>query len=361
MVVFGFLDSQALFSYSSNIRLDGYIYTVQSIRKAYNLLKPDGILSISFNVGKTWLGDKLKAMVLNATGRQPLVYTSGSQYVICVSRNAGPASTPAEIGPFKLDNTPIPAIDLPTDDWPYLYLSHRTIPPDYLIIIGSLMALSIAMVVSLRRIDSTFLHGSTVVAEEGHFFFLGAAFLLLETKSIGDCSLYFGTTWFVTMVVVTGVLLMVFAANLLAMRLPRTSNWMYLPLLLSLAGLYAMPRDQILGLPIIARLLWSIFIVPLPIFFAGLIFSTTFRSASEPATILGANLIGATVGGFFEYAGMALGTRSLGLFVIAAYLASFVCLKISGKIARHSALSASGGVMLSISPPSADPSKSIRK
>ncbi len=48
MLIFGLLDSQALFSYSNNIRLDGYIYTVQSIRKAYSLLKPDGMLCISF-------------------------------------------------------------------------------------------------------------------------------------------------------------------------------------------------------------------------------------------------------------------------------------------------------------------------
>ncbi len=35
MIIFGWLDSQALFSSMSNLRLDGFIYTVQSMRAAY--------------------------------------------------------------------------------------------------------------------------------------------------------------------------------------------------------------------------------------------------------------------------------------------------------------------------------------
>jgi hypothetical protein len=150
-------------------------------------------------------------------------------------------------------------------------------------------------------------------------------FLLLETKSIGDCSLYFGTTWVVTMIVVTGVLLMVLAANLIAMRMRRAPLTLYIPLLASLVVLYLMPRDQILGLPWIARLAWALFCVPLPIFFAGLIFSVTFRDAVDPATLLAANLIGATLGGFCEYLGMAFGVHALLLIVMGAYLGSLLC------------------------------------
>jgi len=35
LVAFGYLDSQALFSSMSNLRLDGYVYTVESIRAAF--------------------------------------------------------------------------------------------------------------------------------------------------------------------------------------------------------------------------------------------------------------------------------------------------------------------------------------
>ncbi len=65
--------------------------------------------------------------------------------------------------------------------------------------------------------------------------------------------------------------------------------------------------------------------MPLPIFFAGLIFSTTFRDGGDPATLLAANLIGATIGGFLEYLAMAVGTHDLMIIVAAAYIGSLLC------------------------------------
>ncbi len=44
VVVFGFLDSQALFSTMNNVRLDGYVYTVESMRSAFGLLNEHGML-----------------------------------------------------------------------------------------------------------------------------------------------------------------------------------------------------------------------------------------------------------------------------------------------------------------------------
>jgi hypothetical protein len=66
--------------------------------------------------------------------------------------------------------------------------------------------------------------------------------------------------------------------------------------------------------------------VPLPVFFAGLIFSTGFRDSANPATLFGANLIGAMVGGFAEYLGMAVGSQQLSYLVIAAYAGSLLCI-----------------------------------
>jgi hypothetical protein len=157
---------------------------------------------------------------------------------------------------------------------------------------------------------------------DGHFLFLGLGFLLLETKSISDCSLYFGTTWFVTLVVVTGVLLMVLAANIVAMRMSRFRMWLYIPLIATLLLLYFVKRDVILALSFNERLLWSLLVVPLPIFFAGLIFSTTFRQGLNPSSFFGANLIGAMIGGFSEYLSMIMGNQNLMFIIIAAYLVS---------------------------------------
>jgi len=317
MVVFGFLDSQTLFSSMSNIRLDGYIYTVESMRSAFRLLNDNGVLSISFMAGREWLARKLVHMVELATNQIPAVYENQGQVVICAFRGQH-ADPPPQYGRFV--RTAFPAGDdlsdavAPTDDWPFLYLSGKTIPADYLIVIGILLATAIPVVFMLR--------GRGFGMDDGHFLFLGLGFLLLETKSISDCSLYFGTTWFVTMVVVAGVLLMVLAANMLAMRMSHFRTWLYAPLIATLLLLYFVKRNAILALNFDGRLLWSLLVVPLPIFFAGLIFSTTFRQTSNPSSFFGANLIGAMIGGFSEYLSMIIGNRNLMFLVIGAYLVS---------------------------------------
>jgi hypothetical protein len=321
LVVFGFLDSQALFSSMSNVRLDGYVYTVESLRTAYGLLNEQGLLALSFSLGADWLGPKLFQMVTAATGREPAMYLSRQQMILVVPKQPA-LKLPLAVGPFtRTLFVEAPKAELATDDWPFLYLRGKLIPPDYLIAIGSLLTFSVAALVFLRR--------GAFGREDLHFGFLGAAFLLLETKSITDCTLLFGTTWLVTLVVVAGVLLMVLGSNLVAARLPRFSFGWFAPLIGALVLLYFVPREQILGLAFGARLLWVLLIVPLPVFFAGIIFSTTFREARNPAAAFGANLIGAMLGGFCEYLGMATGGHRLSLLVFALYLGSWLILRMA--------------------------------
>ena len=158
---------------------------------------------------------------------------------------------------------------------------------DYRATIGILLLISLLFTFLSRNKDRG--------AIDLHFFFLGAGFLLLETKSITALSLYFGTTWFVSMVVIVGVLLMVFLANMVAARLGRVSLLLYLPFLASIVFLYVFPAQTVLAWPFVGRLLYSITIIPLPIFFAGLIFSTTFRESKHPDLAFGSNLLGAMV------------------------------------------------------------------
>ncbi|MCZ6602345.1 MAG: spermidine synthase, partial [Planctomycetota bacterium] len=183
--------------------------------------------------------------------------------------------------------------------------------------IGTLLVLSVVAVRGLMPRGAGF--------AEVHFFFMGVGFLLLQTRSISTCSLYFGATWMVTTVIIIGVLLMVLLANYVVLHHLRSfSRRLYIPLLISLAVVYLIPTNLILSLPLVGRVAWSMLGVPLPIFFAGLIFSTTFRSSPNPSAAFGANLIGATIGGFLEYLGMAIGHQALGLIVMGAYVASFI-------------------------------------
>jgi hypothetical protein len=349
MVVFGHLDSQALFSHMASIRLDGFTYTVESMRTAYGLLNDDGVLVISFAVGPEWLARKVVEMVREGTGKEPITYMDipeetgkesttypvvpkergreptrfmrGGHVVVCASK--GQLENVRErIGGFVRvrlagNSAGEHGFDAPTDDWPYLYLRTKGVPRDYLVVIAVLLGLSALVLLPLR--------GLRWKASDGHFFFLGMGFLLLETKSISDCSLYFGATWVVTTLVVAGVLLMVLGANWMAMGLKRFSLSLYAPLFAVLATLYLVPHDWVLSLPLAARLAWVLLAVPFPIFFAGLIFSTTFRDVGDPSGLLGTNLLGAMAGGFCEYLGMAVGNQNLTLIVILAYAASLVC------------------------------------
>jgi hypothetical protein len=138
----------------------------------------------------------------------------------------------------------------------------------------------------------------------------------------------------VTLVVVAGVLLMVIAANLLAEHLKGYSLWMYAPLLAVLLLLLAVPREHILDYGFTGRMLWTLLVVPLPILFAGIIFSTTFREATSPSAVFGANLIGAMLGGFCEYLGMAVGNHSLSILVMISYLGSMLVLATARRLGR---------------------------
>jgi hypothetical protein len=313
LVIFGYLDSQALFSSMSSIRLDGFTYTVESIRTAYALLNDDGMLSISFAAGKLWLMQKLIRMVTEGTGRTPICYVSGVHILLCVPKGKH-TPPPDRYGAYSRRMPGWTDVDPPTDDWPYLYLAARAIPTDYVVVIVSLVVGSLLTLICIR--------GRGFASNDAHFLSLGFGFMLLQTTSIAHCSLYFGSTWFVTMLVVAGVLLMVLAANLVSLRMARFSFWLYLPLLAALLALYAVPSEWILSQTFLARILWTLLAVPLPIFFAGLIFSTTFRSATVPSALFGANLLGATLGGFSEYLSMAIGNHKLMVLVIVAYMAS---------------------------------------
>src|SRR6185295_12972202 len=134
-------------------------------RAAFGLLNANGMLTLSFGITQPWMPLKLYYMVKEATGHTPLIYTSLGQIVLCVSLGELP-SPPSAIGNFQRALVSGKQhIDVPTDDWPFLYLSEKTIPADYLIVIGSLLALSLFAVCVLR--------GRSFRRNDAHFALLG--------------------------------------------------------------------------------------------------------------------------------------------------------------------------------------------
>jgi hypothetical protein len=154
---------------------------------------------------------------------------------------------------------------------------------------------------------------------------MGAAFMLLETKSVVQFALLFGTTWFVNALVFTGVLLAVFAAVEVSRHIVvRRPGVLYLALLAALAVAWAVPPDLLLSLSVFPRLVTAVLIAFTPIFLANMVFAQRFRDVGDSTSAFGANLLGAMVGGVLEYASLALGYQSLIIMVAVFYGLAFL-------------------------------------
>jgi hypothetical protein len=151
-------------------------------------------------------------------------------------------------------------------------------------------------------------------------FFMGAAFLLLETKNVVQFALLFGTTWAVNAAVFAGVLLSVLAAIEVARRVTiRRPILLYAALLAALAAAWLIPQDALLDLSLVPRFLAGVTIAFAPIFIANLLFAVRFKGAGSSTVAFGANLLGAMVGGALEYLALIFGFNTLLVVVALLY------------------------------------------
>jgi hypothetical protein len=205
-----------------------------------------------------------------------------------------------------------------TDNHPFPYLATNSIPSFYLVVLGFVLAASLLIV---RAVGSPF--GG--MARYLDLAFMGAAFLLLETKNIVQFALLFGTTWLVNSLVFAGVLLSVLAAVEVArhVHLPRPMV-LYAVLLASLALAWLVPQESLLGLPATARLLAASAIAFGPIFLANLVFAQRFMDVASSTAAFATNLLGAMAGGVLEYLALISGYRFLLIVVAVLYGCAFV-------------------------------------
>ncbi len=143
-------------------------------------------------------------------------------------------------------------------------------------------------------------------------FFLGAGFMLLETKGVVHMALLFGSTWVVGSIVFFAILSMILLSNLFVMAVRPKRLWpYYLVLLASLLINLLVPMDTYLALPGISKIVVSCLVVYLPVFFAGVIFATLFRSSTQPEVDFGSNVGGIILGGLTEYLSLIFGFNAL--------------------------------------------------
>jgi len=208
--------------------------------------------------------------------------------------------------PLTSAGAPPPA----TDDWPYVYHRGRTIPRTYLtvcVILAAIAFLATRGAFKPRR------------ASTWSFLLLGAGFLLLETQMISRLALYFGSTWLVNCVALSAILFVLMLANLSVRRRPgRRLAASYASLVASLLAIYLLPWDSWReDVRVLGTLLAAAYGVPL--YFAGVIFTETFRRAKDKPGALGSNILGSVAGGLAQNLSFVLGLKALLLPAAAAY------------------------------------------
>jgi len=321
MIVYGLLDSHTLLSHNSSVRLDSFVYTVEAFREARERLTDDGLISLSFCVISPELGRKIYLMLEEAFGgRAPTCVRADydGSVIFLQGRGGGPevpgrllaAAGFTDVTSKYADASIRTAVS--TDDWPFFYMPRRVYPASYL----GMGALVIALTVVLVR---SFLGGGLGF---GHsvFFFMGAGFMLVETKAITEMGLTFGNTWHVIGFVISALLTMAFFANcFVAWRRPRSAAIPFALLVVSLAAGVAVARaggfpSTLWGKVATAALLTS------PMFFSGLVFSTLLQRAENISGAMAANLVGSMLGGLLEYNSMYFGFQFLYLLGIGLYV-----------------------------------------
>ena len=174
-------------------------------------------------------------------------------------------------------------------------------------------------------------------------FFMGAAFLLLETKSVVQFALLFGTTWFVNALVFAGILVTVLLAIEVERRVRIGRPGLLFGLLflgLLLAGI--VPAEALLSMAVVPRFVVATALAFFPVFVANLVFAERFRDMEDPTTAFGANLLGAMVGGAIEYTSLVTGYRAL--LVVAAALYALAWLTGGRRIGKAAEPAASAPV-----------------
>jgi len=326
VISFALTDSVVKVSSMSQLRLENYLFTVEAVEKAYGLLTDSGQLVFYNFYRRPWLVEKMRDMIFAATGKLPRVSSSPlfrNRLTLLSLEKDRPRNSADASHRVKFE--------VPTDDWPFLYLKEKSIPSFYLKVMAGMIALVALLFVVIRiaspRGSSGIRGGSSIKLV---FLLMGLAFLLLETKSVIQFSLLFGNTWLNNSLVFLAVLILVLGANWTAVLIekPGYNMWAaYFLLIISSLGILVFPLETFLKLDSgFLRFAGASVLIFSPVYFANLIFSLTFREQEVAEHLFGWNLIGATMGGILEYTSMAMGYGFLAVLVAISYTAVIVLL-----------------------------------
>ncbi|MDP2941839.1 MAG: hypothetical protein Q8N85_06295 [Candidatus Omnitrophota bacterium] len=325
LITFGYLDAHRVLSQFSSVRIDNFIYTKESFSDIKKRLAPGGYIVLTYLGFRRWIEEKLFFGLQAVFGQdvraiRTTTYNPGDTVILVAGEGARRLTLPASPY-FKFDETFNGAGKFISDNWPYLYLKNRGVPVHYLIILLFVLFFSKWAVQNASKL--------TWKLFNPHFFFLGAGFLLLETVSITRFALLFGSTWIVNSVVFISIMVMILLANIVVGKARNINiNVIYTLLFGSIFINWLIKPGAYLSFNHALSVFFSSTIMSLPLFFAGIIFASSFKKTKDITGVFGFNLLGAIAGGLCEYLSMWSGFNFLYLVAMGMYIASFFGLRL---------------------------------
>ncbi|MGI9102474.1 MAG: hypothetical protein ACR2IF_08520 [Terriglobales bacterium] len=361
LIVYALIDSMALHSSYSNIRLESYLFTTEALRDVRSRLKPGGVFVMYNYFRQGWIVSRLQQSLAQVFQAEPLVLAMPYQreidprttagfmaffagdtramsaaferhpyYWLPRSAAVGPASSDGfaldrsgdedEYLRFGLTRIRKENLRLASDEWPFLYLHHPMVPALSLRGMAVMGGLSVVLVCALLPRRGK---GGAGWSFNPRMFFLGAGFMLIETRAVVQMALLFGSTWMVNTIVFFAILVTILLANLMVgVARPRRLWPLYAGLMVCLALNVSIPLERFLALGAATRMMASCALVFAPILFAAVIFAVSFAGSAQPDLDFGWNIAGAMLGGLMENTSMLLGFRYLVVVAAVFYVAS---------------------------------------
>ena len=334
LIFFFWIDSHPGVASSGGLRLDSFVYTQECFQECSRRLAPEGALLLY-----AWM---------SGTSSPKILATLRSVFEIPVHTfqvEPFPAQWLFVVGPERVDPGSkwvvpkevqgVESAAIVSDDWPFLYLPQRSRA-----LWVFLRFVAMVLVVSGVTIGLT-LPGSGQDLWAGDrwrnlvFFFLGVAFMLVETTGIMQASILFGHTWKVIGAIIVGILVMAALGNLLVERAligNRVWPW-FVGLIFSVLILWQVRVGDVVAAlgDSVGTTALCLSLLALPIAFSSVLFSTILKGSQRLDIALGSNLLGAMVGGCLEYVSMLIGYTQLTLVIVCAYLLSALCYFLSVK------------------------------
>jgi Spermine/spermidine synthase domain len=385
LIIYALVDSLVLHSGYSNIRLESYLFTQQTFADVKRHLTPGGTFVVYNYFRQGWLISRLQKSLEEIFGRgnplcltlpfrtviQPEESTAGDFTVFFAGNTADlrsafnqqpeyflradQAPTPnspngfqqppptervkfemasdadsqkSQWQKFGLATVLQPEGKLPpaTDDWPFFYLRAPMMPS--LSLRGILIMAGLALALIFWFVPRRAHVGAELTVRPARslnvqMFFLGAGFMLIETKAVVTMALLFGSTWVVNSVVFFAVLVMILLANLWTLKTKVKNLWpYYIGLFVTLALNTIIPLDFFLGMNRALQVLGSCTLVFAPVLFAAVVFAASFKRTAQPDQAFGFNIAGAMLGGLAENSSMMLGFQYVVLVAILFYVIS---------------------------------------